>query len=343
MVTRGKIIGAGLLALVLTACGHSGLGGHGQPGGPSFAGYLGSGNGYVEFLSLHPQGDGSYSGDFIIDQSQGTGDSSQPYQFNSNDNPATMTVSGGNVTLQVGGILGSTFYGSLSGGTLTLEVPNTDTGTISTGTLTASSSAAFNSAVASLKSQIATANTAAEATARNQQDYSQAQSDVSTLQSDLGSNGYIAGDLSTLKGDVGTIAGDIGTLKSDLNQSGNSYCSNQIAASSDANAADSDTGAMGSDVQAFQQDIGNIRQDIRAVKSDLSTLKAYGITPPQNAASTVTAAQNAITNAISKANGYISQGDAEDQQAYSIAGGAAVGSCSGDGPGKPSGLVKPIH
>ncbi len=140
-----------------------------------------------------------------------------------------------------------------------------------------------------------------------------------------------------------TIAGDVTTVRQDLAQPGNSDCYNQQSASDDANGADDDTAGLGDDVSGLLDDIHTIRQDIATVRSDLATLDSDGVAPPAGAGGAISAAQAAIAHARHSANGYISQGNAEDQQAFAIASAAATGSCAGSGPGRPSSLVSLLH
>jgi hypothetical protein len=266
--------------------------------------------------------------------------------------PFTGTINGSSVTLTTGGLLaGTPINGTLGSGTLTITMPpDSSTGAIQSGTLTAASVSSYNNDVASLRMAINRANVlAAQQQARQQQQQqdaqalSTAQSDLSALEQDTGPGGNLPGDLQTLSGDVKTIAGDVATVRQDLAQPGNSECFNQQSASDDANGADDDTAGLGDDVTGLLDDIHTIRQDIATVSSDLSTLNSDGVPPPGGASGAIGAAQSVIAHAKATANGYIGKGNTEDQQAFAIANAAAVGSCAGDGPGQPSSLVSLLH
>jgi hypothetical protein len=266
--------------------------------------------------------------------------------------PFTGTINGSSVTLTTGDLLaGTPVNGTLGSGTLTITMPpDSSTGAIQSATLTATSVSSYNNDVAGLRMAINHANVlAAQQQARQQQQQQDAQalstarSDLSALGQDAGPGSNVPGDLQTLSGDVKTIAGDVTTVQEDLAQPGNSDCFNQQSASDDAIGADDDTAGLGDDVTGLLDDIGTIRQDIATVTSDLSTLSSDGVPQPYGASGAIGAARSVIARAKASANGFIGKGDAEDQQAFAIANAAATGSCAGDGPGKPSSLVSPLH
>ena len=266
--------------------------------------------------------------------------------------PFTGTINGSTVTMTVSALFsGSTINGTLGSGTLTITAPpDSSTGTIQSGTLTAASVSTYNNDVAALRTAIGHANVlAAQQQARQQQQQQDAQalttaqSDTAALRQDAGTDGNLPGDLQTLAGDVQTIAGDVTTVRQDLAQPGNSDCYNQQSAGDDANSADDDTGSLGDDVSSLLDDIQGIHQDIATARSDLATLDSDEVAPPAGARAAISAAQSAIAAAKTAANGYIRQGNANDQQAFAIANAAATGSCAGDGPGQPGNLVALIH
>jgi hypothetical protein len=266
--------------------------------------------------------------------------------------PFTGTINGSSVIMTTSGPLGGpTIDGTLGSGTLTITMPpDASTGMIQSGILTAASVSTYDSDLASLRAAISRANIlAAQEQARQQQQQqdtqalSTAQSDLATLQHDAGANGNLPGDLETLAGDVKTVVGDVTTVRQDLGQPGNSDCYNQQSASDDAHGADDDIAGLGDDVTGLMDDIGSIQQDIAAVRSDLATLNSDGVSPPAGAGAAINAAQAAVASAKSTANGYITEGNADDQQAFAIANAAATGSCSDDGPGQPSSLVQPLR
>ena len=262
--------------------------------------------------------------------------------------PFTGTISGSTVTLTVSALSGgSVINGTLGTGTLTITVPpDSSTGAIDSGILTAASVSTYNNDVARLRAVISQANVlAAQQQARQQQQQqnaqalNSAQTAVATLQQDAGRDGNLPGDVQTLAGDVTTISGDVTTVRQDLAQPGNSDCYNQQSAADDANGADDDTGGLGDDVSSLLDDIQGVRQDIATVGSDLATLTNEGVPTPSQASAAISAAQSAIARSKSQADGYIGQGNAQDQQAFAIANAAATGSCAGDGPGQPGNLV----
>jgi hypothetical protein len=266
--------------------------------------------------------------------------------------PFTGTINGNSVTVATSGLFaGTTINGTLGRGTLTITLPpDSSTGAIQSATLIAASVSGYNSDVASLRAAISHANVlAAQRQARQQQqqqdaqDLNTAQGDLSALRQDAGPGGNLPGDLQTLSGDVETIAGDVTTVQQDLAQPGNSDCFNQQSASDDAIGAGDDTAGLGDDVTGLLDDVDTIRQDIATVRSDLATLNSDRVPPPAGSSRAISAAQSAIALAKASADGYITKGNTQDQQAFAIANAAATGPCAGDGPGRPSNLVPLLH
>jgi len=138
-----------------------------------------------------------------------------------------MTTNGSQVSLTLGGILGTTLRGTLDGCTLTLEIPSTSAGTIQTGTLQQATSDDFNRAAASLNgsisqadAQAATQQQARQQASANAQAEQTAQGDLSALQDAAD----FSSELGSMSSDVGTIQNDLQTEKNDAAQGPGSDC-----------------------------------------------------------------------------------------------------------------------
>jgi hypothetical protein len=138
-----------LALAALAGCGHS--------GGP--AAYLGSNATEVVFIQWQQSSSGQLQGTIFDDQASGTAPGKT---IAATSSPFTGSVNGGSVTLHFSGFLGiqANVAGSLSGNTLTLQIPQSG-GTIQQDTFTAASVSAFNTAVATLRNRIHNANTVA--------------------------------------------------------------------------------------------------------------------------------------------------------------------------------------
>jgi hypothetical protein len=67
-----------------------------------------------------------------------------------------------------------------------------------------------------------------------------------------------------------------------------------------------------------------------------------GLPAPAGAGRAITAAQNAISAAISTANADIIQEDGYVSQAYTLSDSIATGNCAGDGAGSPPSPIQDI-
>jgi len=322
---------AAITVLAIAACGSSGP-----------ASYLASGSSYVDFIQWETTSGSSVQGTMTVDTASGTAPAET---ISASRYPFTGTINGSSVTFTFSGFLTSgTIYGTLNGGTLPLQVPQSD-GSIQAGTLTQSDTSTYNSAVTALNQRVRHANVlaaAAQAQAQQQQQNAQAEQtasgDVSTLQQDTS----FGADLGSLQSDVQQASSDLGTVRSDASQGKGSFCDNVYSVSDDAYSVDDDLYSLSSDLDTLTNDIASARQDIRAVRQDLANLSASGLPAPTGATAAVAAARQAIQQAKTTANGYIGQANADDTTAYATANGLATGSCSGQGPGSTSALLKHI-
>lgn len=288
---------------------------------------------------------GNITGTYTVSDLSGTA----PDEDVSSDNGyLSGTLSGTAVTLDTG--FQQPLYGSLSGGTLTLNVPQSD-GSYEPGTCNSGTLSDWNSVVGGLNNQARDNNgtalqqeaqaSQASANAGAQQ---QAQNALTTLQ------GFsLSSDLRTLAGDVTQTNSDLAAEKTAAAAGPNAdggNCYNLIGnVSFDARSGveyDAQN-SFGYDLRySLVPDISSGRQAIGALQSDLSNLTSMGLPAPSGAQEAITSAQNMIRNAISTANSEVSQVNADVSSAYAVSNSMATGNCAGDGAGTAPSPIRDI-
>ena len=315
------------LGIVLLAAGCGGIipvghssathSGGAEPGVDS---YLCSGITSGELLQWRDSG-GDLSGTYQYADLSGQAPSEQVSPSSGN---LTGTLDGTAITMSIG--LSQDLYGTLSGGQLTLNVPQQN-GTIQAVTCSQASIDDWNKAVGALTSQAGSDNqqaSQAQAQASHDQAVSNAQSslsrDVTSLQ----------GDASSLEND-NTLAGDVTTMKQDYQSEQNDWQTEQNDAgtcgvSGDAGGISGDASAIGGDQSALQADIGSlqsngmasVKTDISAISSDVSALRNLGATPSANPSGAIAAGNKALTDAQNAINWATNQGDQIVRDANSL-------------------------
>lgn len=276
--------------------------------------------------------DGDLSGTYEFAQLSGQ---APQEQVSSNSGNLSGTLDGTAITVSIG--LSQPLYGTLSGGQLTLNVPQQD-GTIQAGTCTQASIGDWNNAVAALDSRASGDNqqaNQAQAQASHDQGVSQAQqslaSDVSGLQNDsnsLNNDNSLAGDIKSMQTDYATEQSDYKTEQSDSCDS--------MGGDADTVGGDSDT--VGGDLDTLNGDIGTlqsggmqgIKADLANVQSDLSALQSLGASPDTSTSPAIAAGNQALknaANAISWAQGQGKQINGEAQQLTTTAQNYASSHC----------------
>lgn len=311
--------------------------------------YLATSSGQVEFITWQDTGN-SLQGTIAYDSLSGTAPSetvsvqSTPFTGSINGSTVTMTVNGGF-------LVGSrTVTATLNGGTLSLSYIGSS-GSIQTTTLIQSSTSAYNAAVATLHKNADHSNVVAEraqaaqqAEAQAAQEKQTAQNDIATLLQDTGlaSGSNLSGDLSDFAGDVQSSNSDLKTTQQDSGQS-KGYCNASMMVNGDTESLDGDLQSIQGDIQSLRSDMATVHQDIKTVEADAQRLQNQGLLPPNrtSAQAAIATAKANLSQAISKANGYIDQASANDAQGYQIAQGLATASCSG--PGNPPSPVPHIR
>lgn len=256
-------------------------------------------------------------------------------QVNTSQGNLSGTAGGsGGITLHIGT---DTWYGNVSGSSVTLNVPQTG-GSIQPVTCAQAGVSDWNSAVSQLNGQVTSDDNtalqqqaqASSAAARQQaqqqhaRQVGQAQqslsSDISTVESDsstLNNDKSLAGDISAMKSDYGTEQKDWQAEQAD-SCSNASYDASTV--SYDANSVNYDLNSLNYDIQSLQGNSGiaGIRSDISAVNSDVSTLQNLGASPAQDPSGALSVGKTAISNANAAIQWATQQGNSINSQAKQL-------------------------
>jgi hypothetical protein len=311
-----RLIAALGIVLLVAGCGgiipvgHSSAT-HSAGAEPGVDSYLCSGTTSDELLQWRDSG-GYLSGTYQYANLSGQAPSEQ---VSSNSGNLTGTLNGTAITMSIG--LSQDLYGTLSGGQLTLNVPQQN-GTIQAVTCSQASIDDWNKAVGALNSQAGSDNqqaNQAQAQASHDQAVSNAQSSLSR---DVTS---VQNDASSLEND-NTLAGDVNTMKQDYQNEQNDWQTEQKDAgtcgvSGDAGAISGDASAIGGDQSALQSDIGSlqsngmasVKTDISTINSDMSAIRNLGATPDTDPSSAIAAGHKALTDSQNAIDWATNQGN----------------------------------
>jgi hypothetical protein len=339
------LIIAGTAAATLLAaasCSGSGeTGGSGRSGGP--ASYLTVSNSKVAFIQWRATSKGSLHGT-ITEGNVGGSTPAETLSVSSAPFAGTMRGSSVTLTFAVSYFLHTRAQGTLSGSTLTLQVPQSD-GTTRQAKLSQSDEASYNRAIAALRSTIRHANlVAAQQQAGQQPADAQAeqvtQSALSELYKDssLAFGGVLARGLTHFADHIQAARSDLATEKRDTSGN-NSYCGAAFKVVGKYQSIDGGVQAVEGDVKSMMGDISIVQNDIATANAHLRKLSKAGLPAPSSASRVIADAKASLRQAIAKANSYIDQINAIDTRAHSIADNMATGKCSGNRSGSP---VRPI-
>ena len=309
------------------------------------AGYLANESGAVAFIQWTQSGQ-NLSGTAQVETLSG-------YPPNQSVSTDTISVSGqfSGSTIRLSFNGGATVFGTLSGGSFTVNFPQTD-GSLAPVTFTAATATQFNQALAVLRGHTGSANqNAAEAetdTSEQQSidkwassvegDISGITQDTGTLSSDLG--GFTQ-DLATAKGDLATVAGEEQTVvtESQNGTDNDQVCDDSDTVQDDADTVGDDGDTVSDTADTVETDLSRLRGDISGIQQDFASLQNAQAQQPSyrdNAPSqdgvnqAVAAANAAIAAALNTANDDIAQVNAYETQAYNDAVAAAqAGNCAG--------------
>jgi hypothetical protein len=322
-----RIAAAVALLVIAAVTGCSGvLYGHSQATGsaaaePGVSTYLCSGSTSDELLQWRSSG-GYLSGTYQYADLSGQ---APQEQVSSNSGNLSGTLDGTAITVSIG--LSQDLYGTLSGGQLTLNVPQQD-GTIQAATCNQATVNDWNSAVASLNSQAGSDNKAqasASAAAATQQQIaalqSGLQSDVTTLAQDaarLDGDNSLAGDVQAMKNDLGTEQKDYATVQNDTcSSAGGSRETDASTVDTDASTVDTDQSTVQTDISSLQNN--QVSSDISKVQGDVSQLKSLGASPDTDPSAALAAGNKALKDMASAIAWAQQQASALDGQAHQIA------------------------
>lgn len=264
----------------------------------------------------------------------------------------TLTVSGqlqgSTITLSFNG--GTEVFGTLSGGSFTVNFPQTD-GSLAPVTFSSATAAQFNQALAELQGNTGSADSqaaAADQLAAERAAIDRASSEVSSQLSGLQS------DVSSMNSSLGAFSAQLGQEQADLateaaleqqviteSQNGtdnNQVCSDADTVASDGDTVDSDGDSVSSDADTTESDVTGVRNDIgnlqgaaTALQNAQAALPSYDDGAPTQSTvnQTIASAQQAISSAIGTANTAIAQANGYENQGYQDAQGAAsAGNCA---------------
>ena len=300
---------------------------------------------------------------------QVTGSAEAVYLSNSGTatSPEHETVTGSiqdsNLTLSVSpdGLYGtSDLSGTLQGSGFLLTIPN-QSGALVPVSFVAGTAAQYDSDVVALSGQ-ATQSSNAQA---------QAQQQATAEQAANGRAGTVVGDISGLESDAGGFAGDLATMKSDVETTATDLASTQSAAGKveteaeqypggndgqvcddayqvgddayqvgdDAYQVEDDAYQVEDDETTISNDESDLTSDFQTFQQDLSAVPGYSVAQApsqQSVNSTIEAANNTQASAVTTANQYIDDANADVTAAYSAANSADnAGGCGSAGSQPP--------
>jgi hypothetical protein len=313
------------------------------------SGYLATDSGDVIFIQWTQNGTNVH-GTAEVDSLVG----SPPNQSVSNKTiTVTGQLQGSTITLSFDG--GTEVFGTLSGGSFTVNFPQPD-GSLAPVKFSSAAADQFNQALAALQGNTGASNSQAAATgklAAEQAAIDKAASavagDITGLQSDVSSmSGSLSTFTKTLAQQQTDLAAEAALEQQVINESKNGTDNNQVCSDSNTVATDSDTvdsdgDTVSADANTTEGDINGVRDDIARLQKDFASLQAdqaalpsysSGL-PTQSAVNqAVAGAQQAITNVLGTANADIAQANAYQTQGYQDAQTAAsAGDCAG--PAQP--------
>jgi hypothetical protein len=291
---------------------------------------------FVEFTVSGPRLVGAVTTDTVTNTNPNAYLASNTARF-------TGTDSGGHLTVYFGGYGSVPEFGSVNGGSLSLQVPQTN-GTIATVSFARTSVATYNQYISRWQTVINNANSAARAAAakaaaaagHQQQLLNRLNQTINTVDSDLSaiqSPGTLGNDEGVLGNDVGVVSNDLGVVGNDNNvfrndiDSGSNPCGDIMSAFGDARTAYTDGQTVVSDAKSdVGSDLRDEQQTMAAAPSDWAeywqaqhALPRYRPTSPIPSLKVALAdGKGVINGAVSQVNSYINQANGYVARAYLI-------------------------
>ena len=299
------------------------------------AAFLANGRSEVAFIQWRSTAHGQVQGTLAADNIGGAAPSAS---VSINSVPFTGTVRGTsvNLTFAHGMFLQSHASGKLEGGSLTLAVPYAD-GTVHRTTFAQASRSRYNKAVAELHDSAQQENLQATQSDGNPSANSRAvqhntQMDLASLYqaSSLGPQGKLTRDVDSFARDTATARARLATEKQDASGD-NRYCAATLTVVGDSRGVNGTLLSVAGASESLTADIDAIRMDIRTTEADLRRLSRTGLPEPAAAPTLIVNAKASMAQATARANSYIDQSNAVNNQARVLANRMATGKCSGPG------------
>ena len=261
----------------------------------------------------------------------------------------TGTDNGGDLTLYLGGRSAVPTFGSVDGGTLSLQFQQNG-GALSTVTFYLSSVATYDRYLVQWNAAIGRANAAAAAVAakaaaaaaRKQQLLARLNETIEEVDSDLSSlssPGELGDDEGDLANDVGDVSNDLGDVQNDMGNVANDLsnddtqaqvCSDISSSYNDAASTAADAQSIVSDAQARLSGVGKDIQDVQQAMARapgdygaywqaqhaLPTYQPTSPIPPLKVA--LATGQSIIDGAVHQVNSYVTQANGIVAQAYRL-------------------------
>lgn len=319
----------------MAACGSARPGGHGRPVSMSVpspvagvTGYLDANSSNVSFLQWQTDRAGDLQG--TIDQASASGLAPNEAVITNNGSLSGL-ISGTSVTLNIGG---NADYGTVTDGTLTLNVRQTD-GSIQPVVYRQASPADYNDALANLNGSVQQANATAAQQRQKQQDAGSLSDDITGIGRDENS---LKGDLSSMGQDVSGTSTDLAATRSDElkvlaeahdGTDNGTVCGDAGGVEGDAGGVEGDAGGLSGDRTSLTSDLSSLRSHIASAGSDLSTVEqeqpGYDSSQDQQ---TINGARSLISQIVTEANADIDEENGYLTAAYQHAkAAAAAGNC----------------
>lgn len=271
-----------------------------------------------------------------------------------NQSVSTKTISvtgqlqGSTITLSFDG--GTEVFGTLSGGSFTVNFPQPD-GSLGPVTFTSASASDFNQALAALQGNTGAQNSQAAAANQLAAEKGAIDKASAAVSSDIT---YLSQAPAALSATLGPFTKDLSQAQADLAatakleqqviaeaQSGtdpNQVCTDSDSVATDADSVGTDGDSVSTDADGTETELGQVRgaisqvqQDFAALQNAQSQLPSYsdGAPTQSDVNQAVAAAQQAVTSTLATANGYLAQVNGYQTQAYQDAQGAAqAGDCA---------------
>jgi hypothetical protein len=320
------------MLLAVASCTGSASSGDSADGAAS---YLAKNKSQIAFIQWQTATGGHVRGTLTADN---IGGAAPAAAISVNSVPFTGTVHGSsvNLTFAHGLFLQSQAHGRLTGSSLTLAVPHAD-GSIHTMTFIQSSRSSYNKAVAALnrsaqhENQLATqAESHASTNSRALQRNTQMDLGALYLASSLAPRAKLTADVDRFAGDAATAQSRLATEKQAASGD-NHYCAAASTTVGDSRGVNGALLSAAGNRQALIADVTAIRMDIRAAEADQRRLSRAGLPAPTSAPALIAAANGSMAQAIARANSYIDQINAINNQARLLANRMATGKCSAPG------------